>query len=78
MDFDFLYLHMINTNKPIKPPTDNLCDFIINKLGISEDAIRLGVKRANLENSPLPIVMWSYGLLSLAQLNIILAWQKVN
>ena len=69
---------MINTSKPIDPPTDELCDFIINKLGISEDALKLGIKRAHLENSPLAIVMWSYGLLTLPQLNNILVWQKVN
>ena len=69
---------MINTSNPIDPPSDDLYDFIINKLGISEDAISLGIKRANLENSPLPIVMWSYGLLTLPQLNTILAWQKDN
>ena len=78
MDYEFQYLKMINTNKPIEPPADDLCDFIFTKLGISEDAISLGIKRAHLENSPLPIVMWSYGLLTLPQLNIILAWQKVN
>ena len=67
---------MINTSKPIEPSTEDLCDFIINKLGISEDAINLGIKRAHLENSPLPIVMWSYGLLNLIQLNLVLSWQK--
>ena len=69
---------MINTSKPINPPTDDLCDFIMNKLEISQDAISLGIKRANLENSPLPIVMWSYGLISLPQLCYILEWQKSN
>ena len=63
---------MINTSKPINPPTDELCDFIINKLGISSEALELGIKRASLENSPLPIVMWSYGLITLPQLKLIL------
>tara|TARA_Y100001968_G_C18904976_1_gene502548 strand:- start:234 stop:443 length:210 start_codon:yes stop_codon:yes gene_type:complete len=69
---------MVNTNKPIKPPTKELCDFIIYKLGISKSALELGVKRSYIENSPLPIVMWSYGLLSLPQLQAILSWQKDN
>ena len=77
--YSFKNCHTIGIdNKPIKPPSDDLRDFIMNKLGISDEAVCLGVKRANIENSPLPIVMWSYGFLSLAQLNIILAWQKVN
>tara|TARA_Y100001968_G_C18699990_1_gene410832 strand:- start:232 stop:441 length:210 start_codon:yes stop_codon:yes gene_type:complete len=67
---------MVNSNKPIDPPSEDLCDFIIYKLGISQSAIELGLKRSILENAPLPIVMWSYGLLTLNQLKIILSWQK--
>ena len=69
---------MINTSKPINEPSKELRDFIIDKLGISQSALDLGIKRSILENSPLPIVMWSYGLLSLSQLNIILSWQQNN
>tara|TARA_Y100001968_G_scaffold327535_1_gene372776 strand:+ start:652 stop:861 length:210 start_codon:yes stop_codon:yes gene_type:complete len=69
---------MINTSKPINPPSKELCDFIIYKLGINQNALDLGIKRSYLENSPLPIVMWSYGLLTLSQLNIILKWQNNN
>ena len=67
---------MINTSKPIYPPSEELCNFIIDKVGISKSALDLGIKRSFLENSPLPIVMWSYGLLTLSQLRVILAWQK--
>ena len=69
---------MVNTNKPINPPSKELCDFIIYKLGISQSALELGVKRSYIENSPLPIVMWSYGLITISQLNIILLWLKDN
>ncbi len=69
---------MINTSKPINPPSDELCEFIVDKLGIAQSALELGVKRSSLENSPLPIVMWSYGLLNLSQLRKILVWQKNN
>tara|TARA_Y100001968_G_scaffold307164_1_gene324697 strand:+ start:770 stop:979 length:210 start_codon:yes stop_codon:yes gene_type:complete len=67
---------MINTSKPINPPNDELCDFIRDKFGVSQRALELGIKRSNIENSPLPIVMWSYGLLTLSQLNMILSWQR--
>ncbi len=67
---------MINATKPINPPSEELCNFIIDKIGISQSALELGIKRSYLENSPLPIVMWSYGLLTLNQLKIILSWQK--
>ena len=67
---------MINSSKPINPPSDELCNLIIDKLGVNKSALELGIKRCTLENSPLPIVMWSYGLITISQLNIILLWQK--
>ena len=69
---------MINTSDSINPPSAELCNFIIDKLGISNEALELGIKRSCLENSPLPIVMWSYGLITLSQLKIILLWLKNN
>ena len=69
---------MINTNKPIKPPSKELCDFIVDKIGISQSALDLGIKRSSLENSPLPIVMWNYGLLTINQLKKILSWQSCH
>ena len=67
---------MINTNKRINPPNDELCNFIRVKFGVSQSALELGIKRSYIENSPLPIVMWSYGLITLTQLNLIFSWQK--
>ncbi len=69
---------MINSSNTIDPPSDELCNFILYKLGISQSALELGIKRSCLENSPLPIVMWSYGLITLSQLKIILFWLKEN
>ena len=69
---------MINTGNCIDPPSEELCNFIIAKFGISNSALQLGVKRSTLENAPLPIVMWSYGLITLSQLKILLLWLKDN
>ena len=69
---------MINTGNSINPPSEELRNFIIDKLGISEGELELGLKRCSLENSPLPIVMWSYGLITISQLKIILLWLKDN
>ena len=69
---------MVNTTNLINPPSEELCDFIINKLGISISALELGMRRSTIENSPLPIVMWSYGLISISQLKMILLWLKDN
>ena len=78
MDSSFSTNYMINTSNSINPPSDELCNFIITKLGISQSALELGVKRSSLENSPLPITMWSYGLITISQLQIILFWLKDN
>jgi len=69
---------MINISNSINPPSDELRNFLIYKLGISESALELGVKRSSFENSPLPIVMWAYGLITISQLQIILLWLKDN
>ena len=69
---------MIIMSNSINPPSAELCNFIIDKLGITQGALELGIKRSCLENSPLPIVMWSYGLITLSQLKIILLWLKNN
>ena len=69
---------MINSRHSINPPSDELCKFILNKLNISKSALNLGVKKSNLENAPLPIIMWSYGLINIYQLKTILLWLKDN
>ena len=78
MDFDCLSFFMIYTNKPINQPSDEICNFIIDNLGISQSALELGIKRSCLENAPLPVVMLSYGLLTHKQFQSILIWQKNN
>ena len=69
---------MLNNSNTINPPSEELCDFIVGKLAISHSALELGMKRSSLENSPLPVVMWSYGLITISQLKIILLWLKDN
>tara|TARA_B100000965_G_scaffold376755_1_gene370301 strand:- start:1076 stop:1285 length:210 start_codon:yes stop_codon:yes gene_type:complete len=69
---------MTNITNSINPPTEELCNFLLYKLGIDQNVLELGIKRCYLENSPLPIVMWSYGLITISQLNIILIWLKDN
>ena len=67
---------MINTNHPISPPSTKLCNFIIETVGLNETALNLGLKKALLENAPLPIILYSYGLINLWQYNKILIWEK--
>ena len=69
---------MKNNSNSINPPSTELCNFMLDKLGISQSALELGLKRCYLDNSPLPVVMWSYGLITITQLRIILLWLKDN
>ena len=68
----------MKTSNAINPPSEEMCNFIIDKLGISQGALDLGVKRSTLENTPLPIVMWTYGLITISQLKTIYIWSKDN
>ncbi len=45
-------------------------------MGLSESAINLGLRQAEIEQAPLPIVLWSFGLLTLSQFQIVLDWQE--
>lgn len=65
-------------NNKISPASDELCKFIIDKVGISKSALELGLKRSSFNNAPLPIVMRSYGLITISQLKIILFWLNEN
>jgi len=53
-----------------------LIAFLQQRLGLSENAINLGIRQAHLEQAPLPVVLWSFGLLSLAQYQEVLDWQQ--
>ena len=45
------------------------------RLGLSDSALALGQKQAELEQAPLPVVLWRFGLISLEQLDAVLSWQ---
>ncbi len=53
-----------------------LLGFLQQKLGLSENAIKLGLRQSQLEQAPLPVVLWSYGLLSLPQYQQVLDWES--
>jgi hypothetical protein len=45
---------------------------------MSENALALGLKQAQLEQAPLPVVLWRFGLISLEQLDQLLSWQAAQ
>ena len=46
----------------------------MNEIGLEESSIELGLKFSIKNNIPLPIVLWSYGILSLEELDELYAF----
>ena len=67
---------MVVCSHPQPPASEDLLNFLQQRLGLSSNALNLGLRQAELEQAPLPIVLWSFGLLSLAQLQQVLDWQN--
>ena len=67
---------MVMSSQRQPPATDALLEFLQRRLGLSPSAIELGLRQAELEQAPLPIVLWSFGLLSLNQLEEVFDWQN--
>lgn len=66
---------MVNATTPQPPPSDALLRYLRLQLGLSESAVALGLRQAELEQAPLPAVLWRFGLISLEQLDQVLSWQ---
>ena len=66
---------MVIPTSPQPMPAAELLGYLRQDLGLSENALSLGLKQAQLEQAPLPVVLWRFGLISLEQLDQVLAWQ---
>ena len=67
---------MVMSSQRQPPATDALLQFLQRRLGLSPSALELGQRQADLEHAPLPIVLWSFGLLNLQQLEDVFDWQN--
>ena len=43
--------------------------YLFNVLGLDESTIELGIKLSIRNNTPLPILLWSYGMLTIEELD---------
>ena len=43
--------------------------YLINVIGLEESSIELGIKLSLKNNTPLPILLWSYGMLTIEELD---------
>ena len=46
-----------------------IIDYLSNELGLEESSIELGLKLSIRNNTPLPILLWSYGMLTIEELD---------
>ena len=54
--------------------------YLFNVLGLDESTIELGIKLSLKNNTPLPILLWSYGMLTIDELDKLYSFlfQKVE
>ena len=46
-----------------------LISYLSNEVGLEECSIELGIKLSLKNNTPLPILLWSYGMLTIDELD---------
>ena len=69
---------MVMCSHPQPSAPDELEQFLSRRVGLSLNALQRGLRQAELEQAPLPIVLWSFGLLNLEQLQTVLDWQDAQ
>ena len=69
---------MVMCSHPQPSAPEALEQFLLRRVGLSLNALQLGLRQAELEQAPLPIVLWSFGLLNLEQLQTVLDWQDAQ
>ena len=54
--------------------------YLFNVLGLDESTIELGMKLSIKNNTPLPILLWSYGMLTIEELDKLYSFlfQKID
>ena len=53
----------------IKFSNRKIISFLIDEIGLEESSIELGLKMSIKNNTPLPILLWSYGILTIEELD---------
>ena len=46
-----------------------MINFLLNVVGLDESSIELGIKLSLKNNTPLPVLLWSYGMLTIEELD---------
>ena len=58
----------------------DLIIYLIDEIGLDESSIELGLKLSIKKNTPLPILLWSYGMLTIEELDKLYSflYQKIE
>ena len=46
-----------------------IISFLKDEIGLEESSIELGLKLSKQNNTPLPILLWSYGIITIEELD---------
>ena len=46
-----------------------IISFLIDEIGLEKSSIELGISLSDKNNTPLPILLWSYGILTIEELD---------
>ena len=46
-----------------------IISFLIDEIGLEESSIELGLKLSIKNNTPLPILLWNYGILTIEEMD---------
>ncbi len=66
---------MVISSSPQPPPSPALLRYLRHEIGLSDNALQLGLRQSEQEQAPLPVVLWRFGLISLEQFDQVLGWQ---
>ena len=49
--------------------SENLISFLSNEIGLNPSSIELGIKLSLKNNTPLQVLLWTYGMLNIEELD---------
>ncbi|MDC3118612.1 DUF2949 domain-containing protein [Prochlorococcus sp. AH-716-K03] len=53
----------------ISDPNRKIISFLVDEIGLLESSIELGIKLSIKNNTPLPILLWRYGIITIEELD---------
>ena len=52
--------------------------FLLNEIGLEQSSVELAIKLSIKNNTPLPISLWSYGMVTIEELDKLYSFQFSN